>query len=220
MIFGLLQPLFDMLSMAVDMFLMPIQIAISTLFSVLQPLLSVALIPIKLCLQALQVPLKVLGTLLGWLTPLFSLFGKVVTTIFNGVVKVINFVLGFIEDAINFVIGIINGLIDGVNGALGWLGVHIDRIAEVKLRIDTSDIEDMDDVNAIIDSTPPDTSNVGGGGTVYDGGSGGTYGDTYNYDNSTTNKTQNIQVVIQNYAAEVDTDALVRDINIKLAEAM
>ena len=220
MIFGLLQPLFDMLGMAVDMFLMPIQIAISALFSVLQPLLSVALIPIKLCLQALQVPLKVLGTLLGWLTPLFSLFGKVVTTIFNGVVKVINFVLGFIEDAINFVIGIINGLIDGVNGALGWLGVHIDRIAEVKLRIDTSDIEDMDDVNAIIDSTPPDTSNVGGGGTVYDGGSGGTYGDTYNYDNSTTNKTQNIQVVIQNYAAEVDTDALVRDINIKLAEAM
>ena len=62
--------------------------------------------------------------------------------------KVINFVLGFIEDAINFVIGIINGLIDGVNSALGWLGVHIDRIQEVKLRIDTSDIEDMDDVNA------------------------------------------------------------------------
>jgi len=220
MIFDLLQPLFDMLGMAVDMFLMPIQTAISALFSVLQPLLSVALIPIKLCLQALQVPLKVLGTLLGWLTPLFSLFGKVVTTIFNGVVKVINFVLGFIEDAINFVIGIINGLIDGVNGALGWLGVHIDRIAEVKLRIDTSDIEDMDDVNAIIDSTPPDTSGAGGGGTVYDGGAGGTYGDTYNYDNSTTNKTQNITVTIQNYAAEVDTDALVRDINIKLAEAM
>ncbi len=220
MIFGILQPLFDMLSLAVDMFLMPIQTAISALFSVLQPLLSVALIPIKLCLQALQVPLKVLGTLLGWLTPLFSIFGKVVTTIFNGVVKVINFVLGFIEDAINFVIGIINGLIDGVNGALGWLGVHIDRIAEVKLRIDTSDIESMDDVNAIIDSTPPDTSGAGGG-TVYDGGNGGsTYGDTYNYDNSTTNKTQNITVTIQNYAAEVDTDALVRDINIKLAEAM
>ncbi len=220
MLFDNLSPLFDMLGLAVEMFLMPIQIAIQALFSILQPLLSVALIPIKLCLQALQVPLKVLGTLLGWLTPLFSLFGKVVTTIFNGVVKVINFVLGFIEDAINFVIGIINGLIDGVNGALGWLGVHIDRIAEVKLRIDTSDIEDMDDVNAIIDSTPPDTSGAGSGGTVYDGGTGGTYGDTYNYDNSTTNKTQNITVTIQNYAAEVDTDALVRDINIKLAEVM
>ena len=78
----------------------------------------------------------------------------------------------------------------------------------------------MDDVNAIIDSTPPDTSGAGSGGTVYDGGTGGTYGDTYNYDNSTTNKTQNITVTIQNYAAEVDTDALVRDINIKLAEVM
>ena len=227
LIMQIIQPIIDLvggiLAVVVNLVseaLQPFVDIINMIFGILQPLLSVALIPIKLCLQALQVPLKVLGTLLGWLTPLFSIFGKVVTTIFNGVVKVINFVLGFIEDAINFVIGIINGLIDGVNGALGWLGVHIDRIAEVKLRIDTSDIEDMDDVNAIIDSTPPDTSNVGGGGTVYDGGSGGTYGDTYNYDNSTTNKTQNIQVVIQNYAAEVDTDALVRDINIKLAEAM
>lgn len=219
MIFGILSLLFDMLSQAVDMFLTPIQTAISALFSVLQPLLSVALIPIKLCLQALQVPLKVLGTLLGWLTPLFSFFGNIVTKIFAGVVKVINFVLGFIEDAINFVIGIINGLIDGVNAALGWLGVHIDRIAEVKLRIDTSDIESMDDVNAIIDSTPPDTSDAGGG-TVYDGGSNATYGDTYNYDNSTTNTTQNVTVTIQNYAAEVDVDEMVRQINVKLAEAM
>ncbi len=137
-------------------------------------------------------------------------------------VKIINIVLGVIEDAVNFVIGIINGLIDGVNAALGWLGVHIDRIADVKLRIDTSEIESMDDVNAIIDSTPPDTSGAGtGGGTVYDGGNGtGTYGDTYNYDNSTTNKTQNVTVTIQNYASEVDTDALVKEINIKLAEAM
>lgn len=218
-IFAALQPIFDILTETIGAILAPLQPMLSALFSILQPILSVALIPIKLCLQALQVPLKVLGTLLGWLTPLFSLFGKVVTTIFNGVIKVINFVLGFVEDAVNFVIGIINGLIDGVNKALGWLGVHIDRIAEVKLRIDTSDIESMDDVNAIIDSTPPDTSG-GGGGTVYDGGAGGTYGDTYNYDNSTTNKTQNITVTIQNYAAEVDTDALVRDINLKLAEAM
>ncbi len=80
----------------------------------------------------------------------------------------------------------------------------------------------MDDVNAIIDSTPPDTSGAGtGGGTVYDGGgTTGSYGDVYNYDNSTTNKTQNITVKIENYAAEVDTDELVRKLNVKLAEAM
>lgn len=221
MVFDILSPLFEMLGGVVNMILAPIQAALSVLFNILQPLLSVALIPLKIVLQALQVPLKVLGTLLGWLAPLFQIFGNIVTKIFSAVIKVINLVLGVIEDAVNFVIGIINGLIDGVNGALGWLGVHIDRIAEVKLRIDTSDIDDMDDVNAIIDSTPPETpTDDTGGGTVYDGGGSSTFGDTYNYDNSVTNKTQNVTVTIQNYAAEVDVDEMVRQINIKLAEAM
>lgn len=217
-IFSLLQPIFDILTETIGTILAPLQPLLSALFSILEPILSVALIPMKLVLQALQVPLKAIGTLLGWLAPLFQVFGNIVSKIFGGVIKIINLVLGVIEDAVNFVIGIINGLVDGVNKALGWLGVHIDRIAEVKLRIDTSDIESMDDVNAIIDSTPPDTS---GGGTVYDDGKGsGTYGDQYNYDNSTTNKTQNITVTIQNYAAEIDEDELVRKINTKLAEAM
>ena len=218
-IFDIISPLLDMLMTVVEMVLMPIQIAIQALFGILQPLLSVALIPLKIVLQALQVPLQMIGTLLGWLAPLFKVFGNVVTKIFSGVVKIINIVVGVVEDAVNFVIGIINKLIDGVNKSLGWLGVHINRIAEVKLRIDTSNIKGMDDVNAIIDSTPPKQPE--GGGTVYDNGGGtGTSGDIYNYDNSTKNTTQNITVTIQNYAAEVDTDKLVREINVKLAEAM
>lgn len=218
-IFDIISPLLDMLMTVVEMVLMPIQIAIQALFGILQPLLSVALIPLKIVLQALQVPLQMLGTLLGWLAPLFKVFGNVVTKIFSGVVKIINIVVGVVEDAVNFVIGIINKLIDGVNKSLGWLGVHINRIAEVKLRIDTSNIKGMDDVNAIIDSTTPKQPE--GGGTVYDNGGGtGTSGDIYNYDNSTKNTTQNITVTIQNYAAEVDTDKLVREINVKLAEAM
>lgn len=202
MVVTALQPFFDMLSM---------------IFGLLQPFIDIALMPMRICLQALQVPLQVLGTLLGWLAPLFQVFGNIVNKIFGGVIKVINLVLGVIEDAVNFVIGIINGLIDGVNGALGWLGVHIDRIAEVKLRIDTSDIDDIDDVNAIIDDTSPATS---GGGAYDQIGAGGTGGDIYNNDYSTNNTTQNVQVVIQNYAAEVDVDEMVRQINVKLAEAM
>ena len=202
MVVTALQPFFDMLSM---------------IFGLLQPFINIALIPMRICLQALQVPLQVLGTLLGWLAPLFQVFGNIVNKIFGGVIKVINLVLGVIEDAVNFVIGIINGLIDGVNGALGWLGVHIDRIAEVKLRIDTSDIDDIDDVNAIIDDTPPATS---GGGAYDQIGAGSTGGDIYNNDYSTNNTTQHVQVVIQNYAAEVDVDEMVRQINVKLAEAM
>lgn len=209
MVVDALSPFFDMLNM---------------IFQLLQPLIEVALIPLQIALSALQVPLQVIGQLLGWLAPLFQVFGNIVSAVFKGVVAIINVVLGVIEDAVNFVIGIINGLIDGVNGALGWLGVHIDRIAEVKLRIDTTEIDDMNDVNAIIDTTPPVTSDGGtptGGGTIYDDiGAGGTAGDIINNDYSTNNTTQNVTVTIQNYAEEVDVDALVREINVKLAEAM
>lgn len=230
-VMGLLQTVMDLLSPIITLLgdilatvinlvveaLQPFFDILTFIFELIQPLLQVALIPLQLKLTALQVPLKIIGQLLGWLAPLFQLFGTIVSKIFGGVVKTINIVLSVIEDAVNFVIGIINGLIDGVNNSLGWLGVHIDRIADVKLRIDTSDIDSMDDVNAIIDSTPPDPTT---GGTVYDDGGTGTSGDVYNYDNSTTNKTQNVTVTIQNYAAEVDTDELVRQINVKLAEAM
>ena len=203
MVVTALQPFFDI---------------VSIIFELLKPLLTIALIPIQLAFKALEVPLKVLGQLLGWLSPIFEIFGGIVSKIFGGVVKIINIVLGVIEDAVNFVIGIINGLIDGVNAALGWLGVHIDHIADVKLRIDTSDIESMDDVNAIIDTTPPDSSLPG---NAYDKiGGESTSGDVYNNDYSTNNTTQNVTVVIENYAAEIDVDEMVNKINVKLAEAM
>ncbi len=218
-IFEIISPLLDMLTTAIDMILTPINTAIQALFTILQPLLSAALIPLKIVLNALKVPLQMLGSLLGWLAPLFQVFGGVVTKIFSAVVKIINIVVGVVEDAVNFVIGIINKLIDGVNAALGWLGVNINRISDVKLRIDTSDIKDMDDVNAIIDSTPPAQPN--NPDDTYDKiGAGGTSGDIYNNDYSTNNTTQNVTVTIQNYATEVDTDSLVKEINIKLAEAM
>lgn len=57
-------------------------------------------------------------------------------------------------------------------------------------------------------------------GTVYDNNDISTSGDTYNYDYSTNETTQNVTVTIENYAAEVDVDALVDEINVKLAEVM
>ena len=63
--------------------------------------------------------------------------------------------------------------------------------------------------------TPTDPYNV-----YTEVGTGGTTGDIYNYNNSTNNTTQNVTVVIENYSSEVDVDSLVREINIKLAEAM
>lgn len=199
--------------------LSPVLEMVSTLLELLSPLLDVCIIPLTVALNALKVPLQVIGQLLNWLTPLFEFFGKVVTSIFKGVIWVVNKVLGWAEDAVNWCIGIINKLIDGINYALGWLGVNIAHIGEVKLRLDTSDVENIDDVNAVVKETQE--SNQTDGGTVYDQiGADTASGDTYNYDYSKTEKTQNVTVVIENYAKEVDVDDLVEKINVKLAEAM
>lgn len=199
--------------------LSPVLEMVSTLLELLSPLLDVCIIPLTVALNALKVPLQIIGQLLNWLTPLFEFFGKVVTSIFKGVIWIVNKVLGWVEDAVNWCIGIINKLIDGINSALGWLGVNIAHIGEVKLRLDTSDVENIDDVNAVVKETQE--SNQTGGGTVYDQiGADTASGDTYNYDYSKTEKTQNVTVVIENYAKEVDVDDLVEKINVKLAEAL
>lgn len=199
--------------------LSPVLEMVSTLLELLSQLLDVCIIPLTVALNALKVPLQIIGQLLNWLTPLFEFFGKVVTSIFNGVIWIVNKVLGWVEDAVNWCIGIINKLIDGINSALGWLGVNIAHIGEVKLRLDTSDVENIDDVNAVVKETQE--SNQTDGGTVYDQiGADTASGDTYNYDYSKTEKTQNVTVVIENYAKEVDVDDLVEKINVKLAEAM
>ena len=199
--------------------LSPVLEMVSTLLELLSPLLDVCIIPLTVALNALKVPLQIIGQLLNWLTPLFEFFGKVVTSIFKGVIWIVNKVLGWVEDAVNWCIGIINKLIDGINSALGWLGVNIAHIGEVKLRLDTSDVENIDDVNAVVKETQE--SNQTGGGTVYDQiGADTASGDTYNYDYSKTEKTQNVTVVIENYAKKVDVDDLVEKINVKLAEAM
>lgn len=210
------------LALAINMImeiLSPVLEMVSTLLELLSPLLDVCIIPLTVALNALKVPLQVIGQLLNWLTPLFEFFGKVVTSIFKGVIWIVNKVLGWVEDAVNWCIWIINKLIDGINSALGWLGVNIAHIGEVKLRLDTSDVENMDDVNAVVKETQE--SNQTGGGTVYDQiGADTASGDVYNYDYSKTEKTQNVTVVIENYAKEVDVDDLVEKINVKLAEAM
>ena len=57
-------------------------------------------------------------------------------------------------------------------------------------------------------------------GTVYDANANPTSADVYNYDYSTTETTQNVTVVIENYAQDVDVDAMIEEINRKLAEEM
>lgn len=197
--------------------------ALALIMEILTPLINIALIPLQMILSQLQIPLQILGTLLQWIAPLFTLFANIVKDAFNVVLKVINVVLGAVESAINWCIDKINGLIDGINALGGWLGISIDHIQKVSLKLDTSSLDNVGDMGVSMDTSAPDTSGITtlNPDSTYDQiGAGGTTGDIYNNDYSTNNTTQNVTVVIQNYADEVDVDDLVRQINIKLAEAM
>lgn len=197
--------------------------ALALIMEILTPLINIALIPLQMILSQLQIPLQILGTLLQWIAPLFTLFANIVKGAFNVVLKVINVVLGAVESAINWCIDKINGLIDGINALGGWLGISIDHIQKVSLKLDTSSLDNVGDMGVSMDTSAPDTSEITtlNPDSTYDQiGAGGTTGDIYNNDYSTNNTTQNVTVVIQNYADEVDVDDLVRQINIKLAEAM
>lgn len=190
-----LSPLFEMLSL---------------IFELIKPLLQLALIPLQLAFTQLQVPLQILGQLLQWLAPLFKLFANIVKGAFDIVIKVINVVLGAVEKAVNFVIDMINGLIDTYNTLLGWLFGKADKIGHISLQVKTDTGSDNLDNIGNMDDSPFNS---------YDGvENGGTTGDIYNNDYSTNNKTQNVTVVIENYANDVDVDALILEINKKLAE--
>ena len=151
--------------------------------------------------------------------PLFTLFSNVVKGAFNIILKIINIVLGAVENAINWCIDKINDLISAINKAGGWLGVNISYIDDVSLKLKTDELDKLDDKEVNINSKSKDSPYVTGSpyDQVIDLTGSGT---TNNYDYSTSNKTQNIEVIIQNYAEEVDVDDLVRQINVKLAEVM
>lgn len=199
--------------------LTPIFELLSLLFQLLGPLIELALIPLQLALKQLEIPLQLIGALLEWLMPLFNLFSNVVKGAFNIVLKIINIVLGAVEDAINWCIDEINSLISAINKAGGWLGVNIAYIDDVSLKLKTDELDKLDDKDVNINSKSKDSTYVTGSpyDQVIDLTGSGT---TNNYDYSTSNKTQNIEVIIQNYAEEVDVDDLVRQINVKLAEVM
>jgi hypothetical protein len=199
--------------------LTPVINMVKTLFSALMPLINIALLPLNLALKMLQVPLTVLGEMLNWLAPIFTLFANIITKAFGVVIKVVNMVLKGIETAINAGISIINGLVDAYNATLGWLFGNAGKISKVSLQVK---LPATNDTNAgSIDTSGNPANNQPDTQYPWDNvNTDGSAGDQYNYNYDNSNTTQNVTVVIENYAREVDVDNLVRQINIKLAEAL
>lgn len=204
---GVLTILLDVLTPVFDM--------LAFIFDLIQPLIDIALIPLQMALQGLSIPLQLLGTLLNWLMPLFNMFAKLIKGVFDFIMKIVNKVLGFVENAINWAIDKINKVIEGINKMAGWLGLSLSKIDNVSLQFKADGLDDINDASLNTGDAP---NSSGSPYDIFQGTDGnGTY---INNDYSTSNKTQHVTVVIENYAAEIDVDDMVNKINLKLAEAM
>ena len=197
--------------------LMPLLGIVGDLFNVLlqalNPLIQTIgalLVPVIQILSVLLAPIikqiEILGQVFKWLA---DIIGKVLTKTID---TVLNPFLGFLEGFVNGAIDMVNFLIDSINSLGKYLGFTIDKLDHVSLAIDTNPVvEQNKGKEAEIPSVSDTVKETYGSGSA-------PYAPVTNNDYS--NKNITIEVVVQNYAEEVDVDNLVEQINIKLAEQM
>lgn len=199
MLIELLMPILTLIIDAFGQLMAVIMPIISTLLQFLIPILSMVVGAFS----------NIVKIIIDKVVPIFHFFKGVVETVFGAVRTFIENFVKVIENVVNGIIRFINKIIDGINALGKHIGVTLNKISEVSLevggkveqeiKVDYGTPPETDTASTIDTYTPPSTSTTNN-----------------NYDN----KTVNIEVVVQNYAEELDVDDLVRQINIKLAEAM
>lgn len=213
--------------------IMPIINALGNQLTLSLRLVVMMITPLIKLLQAIVLPIlnvifKVLGMLIsvimGPLTAAIDWLSKLWIKGFEVIQKGINSVLGFIERTINGAIDFINKIIRQINklgDILGYTIGELDHVAldaeilqEVKTTTTPAEQPDAQTTDMIVDAESPDSITEMINNLNVD-----TSPQTVvNNDNSTKDIT--IEVVVQNYGEEVDTDALVEEINLKLAAQM
>lgn len=202
---------------------------IGQLTSALMPLLKTLGNAFGSILKAIMPIINILGNVLakviqfitplivGWvelfskyLIPVIELVGKIFTFVFDAIQTGLVSFIGFVEKAINGVINFLNKVIGEINKVAGLIDKEIGTIGNVSFAADiTRKIQDS--------SNPTKPANTISAESVIGSIPVGGYPQSV-VTNDYSNKDIKIEVVVQNYAQEVDIDKLVNDINIKLAE--
>ncbi len=205
---------------------------VQTLGSALMPILRVigdlfmtlfdALMPIvNIIGDILVVAIERLADMLLWAMPFFDRFAEVATGAVEIIRKGFDVALKAVEKVINGMIDALNKPIDWINKASAKIGVKWDipKLDKISLSMGTSATLSTQKSDTTKTAKPSSPTSSGG---WYDSISPTFGGDTnyYDYDNSTKNVTQNVTVVVENYAEKIDVDDMVRQINLKLAEVM
>ena len=204
-------PIMAILSNNIQMFMAILKPVIAILQLVLVPVMALIQKSIGFITQLIQ-PLK--NALMG-LAPVFNFIFNLFQAGLALVEKGINFVIKGIETVINKGIDMINHLIRAINSLGGWLGISLKELNHIRIGVETG--TSIQPINEPVTQSPAQSAQNALNST-YGQGINNSYNTVTTTDNSV--KTNNITVTIQNYAAEINTDELVREINTKLAEAM
>jgi phage-related protein len=213
--------------------IMPIINALGNQLALSLKLVITMITPLIKILQAIVLPIlnvvfKVLemliGVIVGPLTAAIDWLSKLWTKGFEIIQKGINAVLGWIESTINKAIDFINKIIQQINklgdilgftiGELDHVALEAEILQEVKTTTTPAEDQKPQATDTIVDTAGADSITE-----MINNLNVETSPQTVvNNDNSTKDIT--IEVVVQNYGEEVDTDALVEEINLKLAAQM
>lgn len=191
----------------------------------LMPVLETLMGTLGVLLNSLMPMIQILGNVLGVaikaltpiilffvdllikrLVPTIEIIAFVVKTVFGFVVKVIQDYIQLIEKVINGIIDFINVLIRQINKLGDVLGFTVTELKKVELSTQINSMKPDQKVIQTSESVIASTKIEGSPSTVIN--------------NDYSDKEIVINVTVENYAKEVDTDKLIRDINLKLAEAM
>jgi len=201
-------PIIDMVAVT----LAPIIDYLAFSISILGEQLRFALIPLQVIAKIFEVIIAFVSPLIEGITAIANAFQNVLGGAFDGILEkvrgVTDGIMGYFETAINWVIDKVNWLIKQVNKISGIVGITIDTVDRVDL---TSRPE------AKVESSPTPEQAITPEQVITN------TSQNYSYPQSVTNndysqKEIKIEVIVQNYAEEVDVDKMVDDINLKLAE--
>jgi len=184
---------------------------VSTLSSSFAPILKTVMDLLGKIFNAI---VPIIDLIAKMLIPVINILSKGIGGAFDFINKTIQATLQFIEDFINTIIDGINFLIKKINSVGKLVGLTIDEIDKVDF---TSNLTDK--ASSSLETTPTTENAIS------------SIQDTLKYNNipytpqnitnnDYSNKEIKVEVIVQNYAKEVDVDEMVRQINLKLAEQM
>lgn len=190
----------------------------NAVLDVIMPLidiLAVALVPVidlvgKYFQKVGDIIQKYIIPVFQFLVKVINVVSKVITAIFEGVVIIV-------EKIVNKIIDFINTIIKGINSLGKYLGMTIPELKNVEMNVrQTVDSQVSGEISQ--GQNKPETSSDYVRDSIEGWQPSNVVNNETNYDYS--QKDIKIEVIVQNYAEEVDVDDMVRQINIKLAEQM